>query len=76
LDWEILKESKLKPGTKRTTLYYAHPYSFYERGTNENSNSIIRRFIPQGSSDIGKVTEKTIKKIQKYMNNYPRGILK
>ena len=73
LDWEMLEESKLKPGTKRTTMYYAHPYSSYERGTNENSNRIIRRFIPKGS-DIGKVTKETIRKIQNWMNSYPRGI--
>jgi transposase, IS30 family len=73
LNWEMLEESKLKPGTKRTTMYYAHPYSSYERGTNENSNRIIRRFIPKGT-DIGKVTVETIRKIQNWMNNYPRGI--
>ena len=73
LNWEMLEESKLKPGTKRTTMYYAHPYSSYERGTNENSNRIIRRFIPKGS-DIGKITVETIRKIQNWMNNYPRGI--
>jgi IS30 family transposase len=73
LDWETLEESKLKPGTKRTRMYYAHPYSSYERGTNENSNRIIRRFIPKGT-DIGTVTVETIKKVQNWMNNYPRGI--
>jgi IS30 family transposase len=73
LNWEMLEESKLKPGTKRTTMYYAHPYSSYERGTNENGNRIIRRFIPKGT-DIGKVTVETIRKIQNWMNNYPRGI--
>jgi transposase, IS30 family len=73
MDWEMLEESKLKPGTKRTTMYYAHPYSSYERGTNENSNRIIRRFIPKGS-DIGKVTVEAIRKIQNWMNSYPRRI--
>jgi len=73
LDSETLEESKTKPGTKRTTLYYAHPYSSYERGTNENTNRIIRRFIPKGI-DIGNVTVETIKKVQNWINNYPRGI--
>lgn len=73
LNWEMLEESKLKPGTKRTTMYYAHPYSSYERGTNENSNRIIRRFLPKGT-DICKITMEAIKKIQVWMNNYPRGI--
>lgn len=75
LDWKKLEASKLKPGTKRTSMYYAHAYSAYERGTNENSNRIIRRFIPKGT-DICKITAEMIKKIQIWMNNYPRGIFR
>jgi IS30 family transposase len=73
LDWKMLEESKLRPGKKRTVMYYAHPYSSYERGTNENNNRIIRRFIPKGT-DICKITVEMITKIQNWMNNYPRGI--
>jgi IS30 family transposase len=73
LDWERLEESKLKPGTKRTQIYYAHPYSSFERGTNENLNRMIRRFIPKGS-DIGKVTDEAVEKAQNWINNYPRRI--
>ncbi len=73
LDWEKLEESKLRPGTKRTTMYYAHPYSSFERGTNENLNRMIRRFIPKGL-DIGSVTLEAVKKAQNWINNYPRGI--
>ena len=58
----------------RTQLFFAHPYSSYERGTNENHNGIIRRFIPKGS-DIGLEKKNTIRKIQDWMNNYPRKIL-
>ena len=35
---------------KRTEIYYAHPYCSGERGTNENNNRLIRRWIPKGSS--------------------------
>lgn len=58
----------------RTQLFFAHPYSSYERGTNENHNGIIRRFIPKGS-DIGLEKKSSIRKIQDWMNNYPRKIL-
>jgi len=58
----------------RTRLYFAHPYSSFERGTNENYNGIIRRFIPKGS-DIGSWSKRSIRKIQDWMNNYPRKIL-
>ncbi len=59
----------------RVTLYYAHPYSSFERGTNENHNGIIRRFIPKGS-DISRYTKNVVRKIQDWMNSYPRKILK
>jgi transposase, IS30 family len=60
---------------QRLTLYFAHPYSSFERGTNENQNGIIRRFIPKGS-DIGEYTKKTVRSVQDWMNSYPRKILR
>ncbi len=58
----------------RTEIYYAHPYSSWERGTNENTNRIIRRFIAKGH-DIAEFTWKRIKEIAQWINNYPRRIL-
>lgn len=55
----------------RTTTYLCHPYSSYERGSNENANKLIRRFIPKGS-DISKYTDKDIQQIETWINNYPR----
>lgn len=72
LDHESMERS-IKGG-KRTKVYYAHPYSAWERGSNENANKLIRRFIPKGS-DIGRFTRKEIKRIQRWMNDYPRAIL-
>jgi IS30 family transposase len=66
-----LEASCLNPGEKRTTCYYAHPYSAYERGSNENQNRLIRRFIPKGT-DIGKLMDRDIKRIERWINNYPR----
>ncbi len=74
LDWTSIETSILKPGTKRTTTYYAHAYSSWERGSNENHNRIIRRFIPKGT-DISKVSEAKIEWIENWMNDYPRKIL-
>ena len=71
LNWEALEISILEPGTQRTITYFAHAYSSWERGSNENSNKIIRRFIPKGE-DISHYDKSEIKDIEKWMNNYPR----
>ena len=57
----------------RTKIYYCHPYSSWERGSNENQNRMIRRFIPKGVSITSYSTE-DIKVIEEYINNYPRKI--
>ncbi|MEG1548642.1 MAG: IS30 family transposase, partial [Clostridia bacterium] len=58
----------------RTHLYYCHPYSAYERGSNENANKLIRRHIAKGD-DISKYTIKQVQHIESWINNYPRKIL-
>lgn len=73
LDYEALESSVFGP-CSRTRIYYAHPYSSWERGSNENANRMIRRFIPKGC-DISKFTQKKIRRIEEWINNYPRKIL-
>lgn len=58
-------------GNRRTQLYYCHPYCSCERGSNENQNKFIRRFIPKGVP-IENYTDKDIKQIQDFINAYPR----
>lgn len=60
--------------SQRTTLYFAYPYCSSERGSNENHNDIIRRFLPKGTN-FAKISHKKIKQTQDWMNNYPRKIL-
>ena len=55
----------------RCRVYFAHPYSAFERGSNENANRIIRRFIPKGA-DISKYTNRDIRRIEEWINNLPR----
>lgn len=55
----------------RTEVYYAHPYSSFERGTNENWNGIVRRFIPKGSS-FANLTDQDMNRIYNYINTMPR----
>ena len=59
---------------KRTTIYYAHPYSSWERGSNENANRMLRRFFKKGC-DFTKVSQKKINEAVEWINNYPRKIL-
>ncbi|MBE6903860.1 MAG: IS30 family transposase [Ruminococcaceae bacterium] len=71
-DYEGLEKSCRRSGT-RTKVYYCHPYSSYERGSNENQNKMIRRHYPKGVSFEG-VTSADMRKLEKWINNYPRGI--
>jgi len=61
---------------KRTgmDIYFAHPYSPGERGTNENTNGLIRRFFPKGT-DFSLVSSRKLKFVQDKLNNRPRKIL-
>lgn len=73
LDYKGMERSVRGQDVQRLKVYYAHPYSSWERGTNENINKLIRRFIPKGT-DIGKISNKRIKYIENWINNYPRRI--
>ena len=55
-------------------VYFANPHSPWERGCNENTNGILRRWLPKGS-DFSKVTDKQLAEIQAKMNNRPRKCL-
>ena len=57
-----------------TQVYFAHPYSSWERGSNERNNGMIRRFIPKGF-DPAKVTKALVQKVEIWLNNYPWKIL-
>lgn len=74
LSQEGIETSCLNRKKKRTIMYFCHPYSAWERGSNENANKMIRRFIPKGAN-IAEYTEKEIMRIENYMNNYPRKLL-
>ena len=57
-----------------TAIYFAHPYTSSERGTNERHNGLIRRFIPKGKS-LSTYSVEAITKIQNWCNTLPRKIL-
>ena len=53
-------------------IYYAHPYSSWERGTNENQYRLIRRWLPKG---VKKITHKQVTFIENWINNDPKKVL-
>ena len=55
-------------------VFFAHPASPWERGTNENTNGLIRQYFPKGT-DFAQVSEDEIKKVQRKLNNRPRKAL-
>ncbi len=55
-------------------VYFAHPGSPWERGTNENTNGLIRQYFPKGT-DFSEVSEEEIKIVQRKLNDRPRKAL-
>ena len=55
-------------------FYFAHPYSSWERGLNENTNGLIRQYIPK-KTDFDLYDEKFIKDIENKLNDRPRKTL-
>ncbi len=55
----------------KISCYFAHPYCSGERGTNENTNGLIRWYLPKGT-DFATISEQVIKQIENSLNNRPR----
>jgi len=70
---EFADLSTLENGTD-TNVYFTHPYSSFEKGTNERHNGLIRRFIPKGKR-MSNYNPDDIAFIADWMNTLPRRIL-
>lgn len=71
---EELERSAVNKTIPRTKVYFCHPYSSWERGSNENVNGMIRRKHPKGT-DFSKVSAAEIARTEAWVNSYPRKIL-
>jgi IS30 family transposase len=54
-----------------SSVYYAHPYHSWERGTNENTNGLIREYFPK-KTDFTLVSDEEIAKVEYILNTRPR----
>ncbi len=52
-------------------IYFAHPYASWERGTNENTNGLIRQYFPK-KTDFNEVTDAQVQAVMDRLNNRPR----
>lgn len=55
-------------------IYFCHPYSPWERGSNENMNGLVRQYLPKGM-DLSTVTPQALRYIEDSLNNRPRKVL-
>ncbi|MDP2929911.1 MAG: IS30 family transposase [Candidatus Omnitrophota bacterium] len=69
-----MAEHKLFTKNTRMQVYFAHPHSPWERGTNENTNALVRQFFPKGT-DFSKVSLGQINRVQNLLNDRPRKVL-
>lgn len=55
-------------------VYFAHPASPWERGTNENTNGLLRQYFPKGT-DFSQISTREIQRVQRQFNDRPRAAL-
>ncbi len=69
-----MAEHKLFTKETDISVYFAHPHSPWERGTNENTNALLRQYFPKGT-DFTKISKGRIKMVQDELNDRPRKTL-
>lgn len=70
---EMAHHKKLEANTGMA-IYFAHPYHSWERGSNENMNGVIRRFLPK-STDLREISQSHVNDLERRLNNRPRKVL-
>ncbi|MBE6409617.1 MAG: IS30 family transposase [Akkermansiaceae bacterium] len=70
-DFKGIEQSVYSKKKKRTKVYFVHPYSSFERGSNENANRLIRRFLPKGTT-FDELSQRVVQRLARGMNKIPR----
>jgi len=71
---EMRNHTKLTKAAK-VKVYFCDPQSPWQRGTNENTNGLLRQYFPKGT-DMTKITTKDLRFVEERMNNRPRKVLR
>ena len=69
-----MAQHKLFSRETKMAVYFAHPHAPWERGTNENTNALIRQYFPRGT-DFSKISKNRLKEVQDELNDRPRKTL-
>lgn len=69
-----MREHRLFTKQTKMQVYFAHPYAPWERGTNENTNGLLRQFFPKGTR-FTRLPRRKIKRVQGLFNDRPRKVL-
>jgi transposase, IS30 family len=69
-----MREHRLFTRQTKMRVYFAHPHCPWERGTNENTNGLLRQFFPTGTR-FNQLSRKDIKQVQAMFNDRPRKVL-
>lgn len=69
-----MSEHRLFTRSTKMQVYFAHPQSPWERGTNENTNGLVRQFFPKGT-DFSQVSYYRLRRVQDLLNGRPRAVL-
>jgi transposase, IS30 family len=59
----------------KVKIFFSHPYSSYERGTNENTNGLLRQYFPKSKTDFTKVATREVRSVVNKLNRRPRKCL-
>jgi len=69
-----MREHRLFTRQTKMRVYFAHPQCPWERGTNENTNGLLRQFFPKGTR-FTQLSRAEIKRVQAMFNDRPRKVL-
>ena len=69
-----MAQHKLFTKNTKVQVYFTHPYSPWERPTNENTNGLLRQYFPKGT-DLSLISKERLQFVQDELNERPRKTL-